>query len=261
LWPGEDPVGKTLAISEWTFLPAGRIPGGRAGAEGTTVFRKSDWAALPEVYRECQVIGVARDITSRIADADHQQIYLPFSSEISPAAVVLVRLARDTAGALAQIVQAAEAAGLVLQFNRRVSAYFADDMLPYSGLAVLSGALGGLALLMASVGLYGVMAFTVNQRVREIGIRVALGATAEKVVALFVRQGMRLVVMGLALGLGGGALFALLLAKILYGLGGAFDPVAFGGVVAIFASIALLACWLPARRAAKVDPMLALRAE
>lgn len=134
-------------------------------------------------------------------------------------------------------------------------------MLPFYGLAVLSGALGGLALLMAMVGLYGVMAFGANQRVREIGIRIALGATAATVVGLFVRQGMRLVAVGIAVGLVGGALFSLLLAKALFGLGSAFDPVAFGGVTLIFSAVALVACWLPARRAAKVDPMVALRSE
>ena len=134
-------------------------------------------------------------------------------------------------------------------------------MLPFFGLAVLSGALGGLALLMAAVGLYGVMAFGVNQRVREIGIRVALGATAGRVVALFVRQGMRLVGVGIVAGLAGGALFALLLSKILFGLSGSFDPLAFGAVTILFSAVAVLACWLPARRAAKVDPMVALRAE
>jgi ABC-type antimicrobial peptide transport system permease subunit len=174
---------------------------------------------------------------------------------------LFLRPRSDSPAALAEIVQAANTAGIGVYFNRRLSDFLEEQMLPYYGLAVLSGALGALALLMASVGLYGVMAFAVNQRTREIGIRVALGATAERVVALFVRQGMKLVAVGLMLGVVGGSLFALLLAKILYGIGGAFDPVAFGAVTLIFAAVALFACWLPARRATKVDPMIALRAE
>jgi len=89
----------------------------------------------------------------------------------------------------------------------------------------------------------------------------ALGASAGAVVGLFLRQSMRLVAMGLVFGLIGAGFFALLLENILFGFKGAFDPLAFGVVTVLFAGIALFACWLPARRAAKVDPMVALRAE
>jgi len=105
------------------------------------------------------------------------------------------------------------------------------------------------------------MSFAVSQRVREIGVRVALGATTENIVRLFVRQGMKLVAIGLVLGLIGGKLCALLLNAVLFGLIRAFDVWVFGTVGVLFALVALLACWLPARRAAKVDPMVALRAE
>jgi putative ABC transport system permease protein len=97
--------------------------------------------------------------------------------------------------------------------------------------------------------------------VREIGIRIALGATGEKVIRLFVRQGMTLVLIGAVVGLGGGGLLSLALRKIMFGLNGAFDAMAFGAVTLLLGAVALLACWLPARRAAKVDPMVALRAE
>ena len=117
-----------------------------------------------------------------------------------------------------------------MQFRRRLGDAMELQKLPFRGLAALSGALGGLALLMAMVGLYGVMAFSVAQRSREIGIRMALGATAENVVRHFVRQGMRLVAVGIAFGLGGGVLFALLLRKIMFGLGGPFDATAFFAV-------------------------------
>ena len=133
--------------------------------------------------------------------------------------------------------------------------------MPFYAFAIVSAALGGLALAMASVGLHGLMSFAVHQRVREIGVRMALGATTRGVVGLFVRQGLRLVAIGLALVSIGGILFLLALSKLLQGFVEAFDPVAFAAVTGLFSVIAVLACWLPARRATKVDPMLALRAE
>jgi putative ABC transport system permease protein len=243
LWPNGDALGNTLAIGEKLFTGQ---PGARAEAE---------------TFRECEIVGVARDVLSRVEDVDRLLIYVPYTADDTWRTSLFLRPRSDSPAALAEIVQAANAAGIDVRLNRRLSDFLYEQMLPYYGLAVLSGALGALALLMASVGLYGVMAFAVNQRTREIGIRVALGATAERVVGLFVRQGMKLVTAGLLLGVVGGALFALLLAKILYGIGGAFDPVAFGAVTLIFAAVALFACWLPARRATKVDPMIALRAE
>ena len=242
LWPNGDAIGKSLPIGEQLFAPKGV-------------------SGAPEAFRECEVVGVARDVLSRVEDTNRQLIYVPLTGADTARPLLLLRPRSDSPSALAEIVRAAGAVGIDVYFNRRLSDFLYEQMLPFYGLAVLSGALGALALLMASVGLYGVMAFAVNQRTREIGIRVALGATAERVVGLFVRQGMKLVAVGLVLGVVGGSLFALLLAKILYGLGGAFDPAAFGAVTLIFAAVALFACWLPARRATKVDPMIALRAE
>ena len=115
-------------------------------------------------------------------------------------------------------------------------------------------------MVMSVVALYGVMNFVVSQRVREIGIRAALGATGGNIVGLFVRQGMRLVSIGLALGGIGGIALAMLLSKLVPG-SQPFDPSACGVVALLLAIITLFACWLAARRAAKVDPMIALRAE
>jgi putative ABC transport system permease protein len=104
------------------------------------------------------------------------------------------------------------------------------------------------------------MSFVVSQRTREIGIRVALGARPRDVVRLFLRQGLRLVALGLGLGLVGGVALARLLAAALVDVS-PLDPVAFGGVALFLASVALLACYIPARRATKIDPMVALRYE
>lgn len=134
------------------------------------------------------------------------------------------------------------------------------QLLPYMGIAAVRAGLGALALLMAVVGLYGVMAFAISQRAREIGFRAALSATAENLVGLFERQGMRLVAIGLALDSGGGLVVAIGLSKIAVEAQ-PFDPLACDVVARLLANATLFACWWPARRAAKVDPMVALRCE
>ena len=241
LWPGEDAVGRTLAVSDAALAFPQRARGSG--------------------FRDYTVIGVARDIRTGIWDTARGFVYLPLTAPYAARSAIFIRPRGDSSAALGEIARAAEAQGRTLQFRRRLGDAIEMQKLPFRGLAALSGALGGLALLMAVVGLYGVMAFSVAQRSREIGIRMALGATTGKVVQHFVRQGMRLVSVGMALGLGGGVLFALLLRKIMFGLGGPFDAMAFGAVTLILGAVALLACWLPARKASRVDPMIALRTE
>jgi len=118
--------------------------------------------------------------------------------------------------------------------------------------------LGLAALALASIGLYGVMSFVVAQRTREIGVRVALGAEPRDILALFLKQGMRLIGPGILLGLLGGAAVARLLTIVLVDQS-SFDPLAFGGVSLCLTLVALLATYLPARRATKVAPIIALR--
>jgi putative ABC transport system permease protein len=124
----------------------------------------------------------------------------------------------------------------------------------------LLGAFAGIALLLASVGLYGVMALTVTQRTRELGIRLALGAQRGDVFRLVLSQGMLLVVSGLIIGLLGAVGVGRGLQSVLYGVGGS-DALALSFALFALAIVALIACWLPARRATRVDPMVALRAE
>jgi putative ABC transport system permease protein len=126
--------------------------------------------------------------------------------------------------------------------------------------ALLLGLFASAALALAAVGLYGVIAYTVVQRTREMGIRVALGANRHDIVMLVLRQGMTLVTIGLGIGLAGAFGLAPLLSSLLYDIK-PIDPLSFTVVSLVLLLVALLASWLPARRAAKVDPMVALRAE
>ena len=126
--------------------------------------------------------------------------------------------------------------------------------------AMVTGALGAVGLLLASVGLYGIIAYSVSRRTREIGIRIALGARTRGVVGLIVREGMRLAAVGVALGIMLAALATQLIAKFLFTVS-PLDAATFGGMSILFIAVALLASWLPARRAAAADPMMILRTE
>jgi len=118
----------------------------------------------------------------------------------------------------------------------------------------------GLAVTLAAIGLYGVMSYSVSQRTREIGIRMALGAQRAQVLKLIVKQGMKLTAIGVLLGIGASLGLTRLIANLLFGVS-ATDLATFGALSVLLLSVALLACWLPARRASGVDPMVALRTD
>jgi len=218
-----------------------------------------------QTFRDYEVVGVAGGIRNNWSQNDRKELlWFPLPAK-GVSGSIFVRLQTDSTAVMRGVEHLAAAAGVPVEFKEKMVTIVERSLWPFRAFARFSGALSGLALIMATVGLYGVMSFGVNQRVKEIGVRMALGATAARVTALFVRQGMRLVAWGVALGLAGGTGFAVLLGKALPGAGFAgdlaFRGLVFAVVTGFLVSVALVACWLPARRAAKVDPMVALRAE
>lgn len=244
-WPGENPLGKTLAIdrAEQTSRQPGTSPAS-AGQHGDYV-----------------VVGVVRDVRDGFWNPDRSFVYLPLAPDLAGGYELFLRPRDAAAGTVAAVAQAASRAGLPVELHRRLGVRLEEEILPFLALGALSAALGGLALLLAMIGLYGVMAFSVRQRTREIGIRIALGASAQRVVGLFLGEGMKLVALGLLVGSGASAALLLLLSRIWVALGSQFDVVALAGATLLLAAIAWLACWLSARPATRVEPIVALRCE
>ncbi len=125
---------------------------------------------------------------------------------------------------------------------------------------LMLGLFAVLALMLATVGIYGVMSYVVTQRAREIGIRLALGATPRGILGLVVRQGMRLTLAGVGIGLLGAFAITRLMSSLLFGVG-TMDPFTFGAIAMLLSAVALIAIYVPAQRAARIDPMISLRCE
>jgi predicted permease len=143
---------------------------------------------------------------------------------------------------------------------RTMERHLGISLLPARVAGTALGVFGALGLLLASVGMYGVMAYSVSQRTREIGIRMAIGATARDVVTLIMRQGLTLVVIGTIVGIVGALAASRVLASVLYG-GNALDPATFLGVPIALIGVSAIATFVPARRAALVDPSVSLRSD
>lgn len=150
--------------------------------------------------------------------------------------------------------------GIVLHSAQSLQEGIDRLLLPRRGITVLLGAFSVLALLLAAIGLYGMLSYDVTQRTREIGIRGAIGATRGQIVGLILRQGLAKTVAGLVVGLGAAMFLTRYLEAFLFGIPAA-DPAAYAAVIIVLAVVSLLACWWPARRASRLDPMVALRSE
>jgi putative ABC transport system permease protein len=141
---------------------------------------------------------------------------------------------------------------------RRMSDWVARSLDGRRAPMLLLALFGAVALALSAVGIYGVIAFGVTQRVREFGIRQALGADARKILALVLGQGLRTATLGVLAGLAGAALLTRALQSMLFGVT-AHDPAVLAGATALLLAVALAACWIPARRATRVEPLAALR--
>jgi putative ABC transport system permease protein len=207
------------------------------------------------------IVGVSGDARYRELQDIRFDLYIPFEQWGSALANhFAVRSTADPAATLAAVRREVAA----LDPAQAVTRVATMDQLVASNLArmrfsaALLNWLSGLALLMAAIGIYGVLAYSVAQRTGEFGIRLALGARGSDILRLIIGQGMRLVAVGLALGLVASFVLIRLIANLLFGVSPA-DPLTFAGIALAFLLVALLACWLPARRATKVDPLVAIR--
>src|SRR5215203_1511012 len=239
LWPGENALGKLLRIEE----PL---------RDGSTEM----------IFSSAQVIGVVRDNQIyRSGETLPLIVYLPGAAPGEMDTTVLVRTTTDAAALKDVARREAYAIEPVLRlYVKTFEEKIAGQQAIMTAASHSATALGILALMLAVIGLYGVMAWLVVQRTREIGIRMALGAQARNVLALVLRQGMKLVLIGLIIGIPASLGVARLLSSMLVGLTTG-DALTIGVVTALLMGVTLLACYIPARRATRVDPLETLRYE
>jgi predicted permease len=230
-WPGQDAIGRKV----------------RFGSE--------------EKYAE--VVGVARDGKYRtLGEQVRPFIYRPVQQQGNPDLTLLARVAGDPRPMFAALREGArqiDSKVPVMQIESLEDKISVSLLLPQAG-ASLFGLLGLLGLVLASVGLYGVIAYTTSHRMHEIGIRMTLGANPREILQLILRQGLILAAAGITVGLAGSVAMTRVLSVMLYGIS-ATDTMTFIGISGFLLLVSLLASYIPARRAMRVDPMVALRYE
>ncbi|MGC1437342.1 MAG: FtsX-like permease family protein, partial [Terriglobales bacterium] len=234
LWPGQDPIGKRIHIVE---LPS-----------------KDPWQT---------VVGVVGRVKQDSLDSNPRiAFYLAHTQFPSRAMTVAFRGRTDPAAMLS--ATKSELRNLdpdLPMYNVRTMEQRVNESLARRRFSMmLLGVFASVALALATIGIYGVMAYLVNQGTRELGIRIALGASPRNILSLVVRQGMVLAFFGVAIGLAAAFLLVHLIRSLLFGVE-ATDPITFAGISFLLAMITLLACYIPAQRAARIDPMISLRCD
>lgn len=236
LYPGVDPLGKRFAF-------------GRPRPD-----RAPDWVTIVGVVADTRLYGLANP--SRL------EVYLPFHQKANDAMTLLVKTRQEPAALVAAI------RGAVASIDKDQPLFGIATMEEVVNASVstsrvtltLLGLFSGLALVLAAIGIYGVVSYSVAQRAKEIGIRLALGAERRTVLRLVFAQGARIAGAGIVMGSAASLWLTRLMTKLLFGVS-AVDPSTFAGVAAVLAAITMLACYVPARRAIRVDPLIALRHE
>jgi len=229
-WPGENPLGKRFNFTDGKWI---------------------------------EIVGVAQNGKySSPAEKPESFVYLPLSQNYESKVTLIARGAGDPNLLTATIRNEIHGldGNLPLYDARTMLEHMDLPLSPARAAATALGGFGALALLLAAVGVFGVMSHAVTQRTREIGVRIALGAGSKEIFKLIIGQGALLVGTGVVIGLGVAGLGTRVLANLLFGVS-ALDPLTFVGVTALLTATAFLACYLPARRATKVDPMVVLRQE
>jgi macrolide transport system ATP-binding/permease protein len=237
-------INQALAAQHW--------PGGNALGHRFYFTSDNTWR---------QVVGVVRNADySTLGEAPQPCLYLPLRQNFAADMTLYVRSRGNPAGLLPTIQRDVRMTDSNIEISdARTGTTLIDQVLWGARVGVaLLGVFGSLALVLASIGLYGVMAYSVSRRRREIGVRMALGATRGTVLWLVITDGMKLVGWGVILGLGASLVLGRGLSHMLFGIGSA-DPISLASAIAALVAVALAACYLPARSATRIDPMLALR--
>ena len=236
-WPGESAIGKKLEFESLTQKDNPRL-----------------FAIVVGVVAHLRIHDLTRNV--------REQIYVPQAQEPFGRIGVVVKTSGDLSGVMKQVEQQVRALdpGIAVRNLKPLENYVVDAQAPMRFNLILIAIFGAIALTLASVGLYSVMAYSVTQRAHELGIRIAVGASPRDILRLVLGHGVRLTLMGAALGLVVSFLVTRALASLLFGVS-ATDPLTFIAVPIVLALVAMLACYLPARRAMRVDPIIALRYE